>query len=168
MEKKKLELKHLSAYLPYGLKVRWAERPGNIKKETILTPSDYNWLTHKGYFKPILRPLSDLTKTIEINGEQLVPIDVLSEISGLQGGANRDLSKWESRCFEYDDENKSFKTTFYDSGLAHDYATKDDRHVDNQLELFQKLYEWHFDVFNLIEQGLAIDINTLSHATNPH
>jgi hypothetical protein len=25
----------------------------------------------------------------------------------------------------------------------------------------KKLHEWHFDVFGLIEQGLAIDINTL-------
>ena len=26
----------------------------------------------------------------------------------------------------------------------------------------QKLFEWHFDVFSLIESGLAIDINTLN------
>lgn len=25
----------------------------------------------------------------------------------------------------------------------------------------QKLFEWHFDVFGLIDQGLAIDINTI-------
>jgi hypothetical protein len=27
--------------------------------------------------------------------------------------------------------------------------------------VFKNLFEWHFDVFGLIEQGLAIDINTL-------
>ena len=27
----------------------------------------------------------------------------------------------------------------------------------------QKLFEWHFDVFGLIEAGLAIDINTLNN-----
>jgi len=26
---------------------------------------------------------------------------------------------------------------------------------------FEKLISWHFDVFGLIEKGLAIDINTL-------
>lgn len=29
-------------------------------------------------------------------------------------------------------------------------------------ELFEKLYEWHFDINNLIERGLAIDINTVN------
>jgi hypothetical protein len=32
------------------------------------------------YIKPILRPLSDLTKEIEINGEKFVPIESLLEI----------------------------------------------------------------------------------------
>jgi hypothetical protein len=31
-----------------------------------------------------------------------------------------------------------------------------------QLSQFQKLFEWHIDVFGLIEKGLAVDINTLS------
>lgn len=33
----------------------------------------------------------------------------------------------------------------------------------NSLDYFlvSKLFEWHFDVFGLIEKGLAIDINTL-------
>lgn len=29
-------------------------------------------------------------------------------------------------------------------------------------KIVQKLFEWHFDVFGLIEKGLAIDINTLN------
>jgi hypothetical protein len=29
-------------------------------------------------------------------------------------------------------------------------------------ENWQLLFKWHFDVFGLIEKGLAIDINTLS------
>ena len=27
--------------------------------------------------------------------------------------------------------------------------------------IMEKLFKWHFDVFNLLEKGLAIDINTL-------
>ena len=30
-----------------------------------------------------------------------------------------------------------------------------------RLDQWQKLFEWHFDVFGLIDAGLAIDINTL-------
>ena len=31
---------------------------------------------------------------------------------------------------------------------------------------YEKLFEWHFDIFGLIEKGLAIDINTLSDVNN--
>ena len=27
--------------------------------------------------------------------------------------------------------------------------------------IYEKLFEWHFDVFNLIEAGIAIDVNTV-------
>ena len=57
----KFELKHLAPYLPYGLKVLWAHRKGNIKKQTYFTLADASWLMSKPVFKPILRPLSDLT-----------------------------------------------------------------------------------------------------------
>lgn len=30
-----------------------------------------------------------------------------------------------------------------------------------KLSVYEKLLEWHFDIFGLIEKGLAIDINTL-------
>jgi hypothetical protein len=33
--------------------------------------------------------------------------------------------------------------------------------IKNQLSLFNKLFEWHFDVFGLIEKDLAININIL-------
>ena len=34
--------------------------------------------------------------------------------------------------------------------------------VDLKVTDYQKLLSWHFDIFGLISQGLAIDINTLS------
>ena len=33
--------------------------------------------------------------------------------------------------------------------------------LNNQYKLHELLFEWHFDVFNLIEKGLALDISTL-------
>lgn len=30
-------------------------------------------------------------------------------------------------------------------------------------DMFKKLFEWHFDIFGLIEAGLAIDINELNN-----
>lgn len=32
---------------------------------------------------------------------------------------------------------------------------------ENSYDVVQKLLEWHFDIYNLIEKDLAIDINTL-------
>ena len=66
----KLELKQLSAYLPYVLKCQWtSDAIFEEEKNTIteLTISDYNWLIKQRNFNPILRPLSDLTKEIEVN-----------------------------------------------------------------------------------------------------
>lgn len=128
----KLELKHLAPYLPYELKIRCGEI-----SHPILTCADINEfeITIKEVFinsayKPILRPLSDLTKEIQVNGEKFVPIDKINE---------------------YDETAMSYSLSFY---------------IDCTLRLpyyvIKYLFEWHFDVFGLIEKGLAIDINTLN------
>jgi len=77
----KLELKHLAGYLPYGLK---GIHLGNSVEMTIhIFTEDIkeNSISILGFFnecKPILRPLSDLTKEIEINGEKFVPLEYIS------------------------------------------------------------------------------------------
>jgi len=112
---KTLELKHIAPYLPFGLQYINTLR-NEINSLTIYQYPKFvqvnkskNAITLNSY-KPILRPLSDLTKEIEIEGIKFVPIDI-SEI---------------------------------------------------KLHTYNKLLEWHFDVFGLIEQGLAVDINTLN------
>lgn len=87
----KLKLKHLAGYLPYKLR-GFAIHENN--ENVLLTglghrlgvTVDCNF-THKygftgknfgiGNFKPILRPLSDLTKEIEHNGEKFVALEKL-------------------------------------------------------------------------------------------
>ena len=122
----KLEQKHLAPYLPYGLKIKVIDT--NFYKYDVMTLCDKSGLSNIGLsdlldepqdFKPILHPLSDLTKEIEVNGEKFVPRD-----------------------------------KFYGNPL--DYKI-----LDNNYNVVQKLLEWHFDVFGLIENGLAVDINTL-------
>lgn len=132
----KLTLEHLSAYLPYGLKMIFEGKGGReITLSSITSQGRYGivisggtgpmWLNSCG-FKPILRPLSDLTKEIEHNGERFVPIDILG---------------WNSY------EN-IIKKGICDS-VGYQYMIK--------------LFEWHFDVFGLIDKGSAIDINTLKY-----
>ena len=94
--------------------------------------------TNKDY-KPILRPLSDLTKEIEHRGEKFVPYKKL------------DWDKWDGEIGEY--------ISFGDShaGVINPL---------NQLNQLQFLVSWHFDIANLISTGEAIDINTLE--VNPY
>jgi len=70
-----LTIKHLAPYLPYELKIRCGEM-----SHPILTCADTNEFEIavkevfiNSAYKPILRPLSDLTKEIEVNGEKFVP-----------------------------------------------------------------------------------------------
>ena len=55
----KLELKHLAPYLPYGLK--FIDIPEGWNQQRELNTHTIDWLLTDG--KPILRPLSDLTKS---------------------------------------------------------------------------------------------------------
>lgn len=167
----KLELKYLAGYLPYGLKgtltsdsqddfedliedlsinenkfikgaiwqyAGYADEDlcvplGNGEINGFLMRNENTYASFYGVIKPILRPLSDLTKEIEANGEKFVPIvyfekfntqiDFVKEIKVLQNDI-----RWLS-------------TTSY--------------------LVVEKLLEWHFDIYGLIENNLAIDINTL-------
>lgn len=133
----KLELKHILPYLDSKLKAvdNQAEPDDNIIEVIGFSNTDGNievFDQHGNYdiklsdIKPILRPLSDLTKEIDVNGDVFVPLDVLAYLFG--------------NGFLYFNPNEISKQPY---------------------EQIQKLLEWHFDVFGLIEKGLAIDINNL-------
>ena len=134
---------HLAPYLPYGLKLQYVvrekvEKTGIMKKiihnEDETNPTkvsiDWNDAEHIWMFKPILRPLSDLTKEIEHNGGKFVPIDY---------NAFRESKE---HLIEFQNKFAHYKSVKYG--------------------IIERLLEWHFDVFGLIDSGLAIDINTLS------
>ena len=80
----KLELKYLSPYLPYGLNIKDVKH-GSVFEALhfIITPhQDFNLfkgnldqLINDKYLKPILFPLSSLTKEITINGKKIKIID---------------------------------------------------------------------------------------------
>jgi hypothetical protein len=140
---KQLTIKELSAYLPYGLKVQHTTFLESGKNRVVVdtleslcedcatfkSSMDYYLIDpedNECEIKPILRPLSDLTKEIEHNGERFVPRDEFTDY------------EWDKYCC-------------FDLPL--------DRFLP--YDTFSKLIEWHFDVFNLIPQGLAIDINTI-------
>lgn len=155
----KLELKHLAPYLPYGLKLEYTFHVlsdefkiigrlssidnSEISKPIILKITDAEFRHKTGLLcfinqcKPILRPLSDLTKEIEVNGEKFAPF------------------KW----FNFINSDIDFETQII--ALSNDIRWLDSTYYG----IIEKLFEWHFDIFGLIEKGLAIDINSLPQSS---
>ena len=123
-----LELKHLASYLPYNLK-GLSTFLGERNIYTIAPDNVMSCLGKNAGIKPILRPLSDLTKDIEVNGEKFVSIEKLDKIES-------DVCSYSIDYYI----NHTKRLPYY---------------------RVQKLLEWHFDIFGLIENNLAIDINTL-------
>jgi hypothetical protein len=79
----KLTLEHLAGYLPYQLKMMFEKSGRIITLDGIKLTDSSNLIYAEGErhfeatiwnFKPLLRPLSDLTKEIEHNGEKFFPI----------------------------------------------------------------------------------------------
>lgn len=167
-----IQIEHLAPYLPYGLR-------GVLCHDRVDEFQDHDWVQNKvdfragaiwllighvegeersiplgeGYMegflwgkgatyvnfdmgiKPILRPLSDLSKEIEHNGARFVTIDKLCRLFALN---KERLTAWLSG-----------------EGVLLVEKSASDR-------INRKLLEWHFDIFGLINAGLAVDVNTLN------
>lgn len=130
----KLELKHIVGYLPYNVVV-FVNDCKNKKTKAIHRLhvnqgiGNINHVLTSERYKICLRPLSDLTKEIEVNGEKFVPIDY-----NAFKHSKSDIIEFQNKFIHY----KGMK-----------------------FGIIERLLEWHFDIYGLIEKGLAIDINTL-------
>lgn len=166
-----LELKHLAPYLSYGLKGMHITREIMYVNSLYYPPYDNNEFRTKcpiqgcgigGYmnskledFKPILRPLSDLTKEIEINGEIIVPyywFEVLGFVKSASLGFN-------SIKFQFDPYYSVFICE-RQNGIKYNLEEEQERINQLPYNIIQKLLECQFDIFGLIEKGLAIDLNS--------
>ena len=135
----KLTIKELAPYLPYEL--QWVfEGSDDVHEVVGLDITDFGVHIISPYGdsgrcsikegKPLLIPLSQLTEEIEHNGERFVSMEALSEWT---------MSKEE---FEY----------------IVDWLLN--KGVDNiPYWVVEKLHEWHFDVFGLIDRGIALPID---------
>lgn len=175
----KLELKYLAPYLPYGLKVQtsWSidgfgglctsKVVGLYRDELLLEP---HTILHKHIpyrisidrtslddpdTKPILLPMSSLYTEME---DGTVPIVELAKIEHScsvyhilrnkvveVAGDNQD-----SMSFKYDLDDNYFINSNFD--CDYEYYP-----IMYQLDLFTYLFSNHFDVWNLIDKGLALD-----------
>ena len=134
----KLELKHLASYLPYGLNIKDVKHGSVFEALHFITTPHQDFSLFKGnldqlindkYLKPILFPLSSLTKEITVNGETFVPYDKIKEIYP-----------------------NTPQFTDYIKGWMLYYGVMDSK---CEYVCILKLFEWKIDVFGLIEAGLA-------------
>ena len=176
---RKLELKDIAGYLPHGLKIDLAQKSeylgiktvtgANVDKNTINKFRDgiTVWCYGSGYnekvfqFKPILRPLSDLSRTITYNGKEIVPIVELAKIVCL------DIDEYKIEIYP-----QRLSTPNYLFGFNRNSfyilvrKTGNNIFYENQYQLFDYLHELKIDYRGLIDAGLAVDVNTLE--VNPY
>lgn len=136
----KLELKHLAGYLPYGLEAKYqlTDIVNSERSETrskLMTAENVDFVLK--YCMPILRPLSDLTKEIEHNGEKFVPIE------------------------KFGTKYSSYESSIYKHTLNECCSDLESFNLLDRIRIIDKLLEWHFDIHGLLENNLAIDKNTL-------
>jgi hypothetical protein len=187
---KKLELKNIAGYLPHNLYVQcpfkgrkricsiYSVRKGNmnylidlieIRKDKVR--DELHAVIYE--IKPILRPLDDLCRTITHNGKEIIPIveigklcldisDDIKVLTGDYGSAvfGKKYVKSAVFCLQiYKDmtlQAFSYKPDKYGNPKNKQYMA-----IKNTDKFFDFLHELKIDYRNLIDDGLAIDCNTL-------
>lgn len=132
----KLELKNIAPYLPYNIRLKFVSKHNidKLSKEDIVYLNQINegFICVNGY---------------KTNNKSYLPIlrplDLTKEIE-------HNGEKFVP-LYELIKEDKAFTLDFIEC-----YGIE-----ELKLSVYEKLLEWHFDIFGLIEKGLAIDINTL-------
>jgi hypothetical protein len=130
---REITLKELAAYLPYNAKVLngW----GDVKTLNYSFLDDEN----SGIIrqcKPILIPISEIQEDIEYKGKTINVFDLMNEY-------------WE---VEFNGVTHDFELPFNGFGLITLSAEQ------LPYNLVQTLLEYHFDVFGLIDDNLAIPV----------
>ena len=149
-----LQIKHLTPYLGHDLKFldlynkeittltsinKKIMSLGDCKQVVELNGYMYDLEDLHEQYLPIFRPILDFNKTIEHDGYVL---ELLYELENDKNIEWFDEDQAWSYLLKY--EHKIESTDFIPYGIM------------------EKLFEYHFDVFGLIEKGLAVDINTIN------
>jgi hypothetical protein len=164
----KIELNRLAGYLPYGLRIDYgySNPKNNTRYNFKLNGTNISKVLNFEEFRPILRPLSDLTKEIEVDGERFVPMKELvrimhpsKEFRFLETSFSKNV---QSVKYKYHSGRNTVCDTIniyteeLNGGSKYCFNI-----VNTDYWIIQKFYEWHFDIHGLLEKGLAIDKNTL-------
>ena len=164
---KTLELKDICGYLPYGL---MQKHYNDVCSFTIATQScmgkDVFHEMPIRFGKPILRPMSDLTKEIRQNcynnSKPFIPIVELACMLEAQGY----WKVYGAGAADFGEDGESCIAQLVFDGDHFVYTVDDEYDTFNSVAIYDKLNAWMFDYRGLISAGLAIDVNTLPE--NPY
>ena len=141
----KLEIKHLAIAFTNNWKVTYFDDERELNQvcnivelredECTISNGEYEYDVKFDDIKLLCFPLSTLTKEITVNGETFVPIDFI----------NKNIRKVVDIYLVVGEINIDIETDNYSQII----------NLIDGYEIMQKLIEWKFDVFRLIELGLA-------------
>ena len=143
----KLELKHITPYLPYDISIITDDELKN-KVSIVDAKNDVLYIFNHHYklnwVKLLLRPMSDLFETILHNGEFVCVANLIKEDAFVLHELYYDLSFKQNALIlqslgEVMDFGKPSKLPFF---------------------VIEILFKYHFDVFGLIKKGLAKTLKT--------
>jgi len=152
---RKLELRDIAGYLPYGLRCEIDKSFYDFDLEMA-----NNWFGYYDKVNIFLRPLSNLYRTITHNRKEIVPIMELAKIA-------RPDFDWVFKQ-EYCAYSKSQKTNFSFMNGFFSIVTDEMNcyYVMNEYLLFDYLHELKIDYRGLIDAGLAVNVYDLED--NPY
>lgn len=174
-----LELTDIAGYLPHGLRVMNSVDMTIWTIDMLSTEVDYSTSIlptyHFTHVKPILRPMSDLTKEIIYRGEKFVPMVEIGKLLGYDNLEKYEIDGVIEYGFEtrYADDAQGYTFGWHQAsqsfGVWYDQIDEETPSVERlimNVDAFDKLAEWMFDYRGLIPRGLALDVNTLDR--NPY
>jgi hypothetical protein len=159
-----LELHQIAGYLPYGMYYQYpiipADWDGETKLKTGIDVFDfgfhYSGISDLLYYKPVLRPVNDLYRTIIHNGKEIIPIVECAKIHSpaLKWKLFHDMAK--ARLVGMD--------VYFSFGNDAFYSDYDNS--IHQYQLFDYLNELKIDYRQLIDNKLAVSVYDLEE--NPY
>ncbi len=177
----KLQPVHLASFIPFELKIRVFRTGQSLFVEDLTLNGeilDYIFEDSSNVnneYKPILYPLPCLVKEITHNGRTFVPIVELLNINQYLSLKTLKIIKvWHQKYEENDlnfscvnfkkNRDKKVYSFAYSEGFSRFINRIETDHrplaTGRQLQMFQKLFEWGFNVFGLPEH-LFVDKSTI-------
>ena len=151
---RKLTLADFAGYSPYGLVIVNCLYPHKLKVANRLNNGINELLDFSDLYRPVLRPLSDLYRTITHNEKEIIPIVELAKICepNIDWKFGNDIAVSGDYKIAFDYDEREGKECFFMLMINFGILTL----ALNQYRLFDCLHELKLDYRKLIDVHLAV------------